>query len=522
MRKSLFTLFLVAASLSLGRAQDLTSYSDLRKMVDSGLRTIESNLYIEGYCTVIGNWGNIAQNQPRHYTKTATSENYRTAYIQNEDATYGFCIKGRSKAMFSQLKMGDRITFNLKGTTICKTGTGMYVISNLEQNNVLRCYSAGATALKSKPRFLNELTDADLCTYVTLKDCEFLFKDGAYINIYETYAQKAPNNAISNPNESMDGWASLLCDSKGNTIYTVANTATSWRRNGKGVPSGKGTVSGTLLADPFPRYSAFPIGYQIRCMNETYYNMSEPSNYKIIAEWNWNNQRPEFNTTSGARKTLDNSAIVADLGEGKLFCEVSGNIIRDRDYNNPRIEKLSDNNSKGEKGIVTYGAMSIRTSACNWWNWEKNEGKGIVAVFSTEDIKGEHLIFGFTFGGGNLDPETSVYFPAYWKIQYSIDGETYRDVDGKEISCRSVPWYWGRPIKGQYYSLSYECGLGYTDHMVVLPADCFGQKSVYVKVIPARRNAATYSVTSSDKAAITKGFTKTTVVSFGSIVVRYN
>ena len=256
-------------------------------------------------------------------------------------------------------------------------------------------------------------------------------------------------------------------------------------------------------------------------MDDTYFKMSSPSAYKSIAEWNWNDGAAEFNTNAGARKVLGSACVKADAGNGQLVCEVAGKVTRDFDLNNLSVEAKESYSGHGTKGRYNNGALRITAPACEWWDWERNEGRGIVLGFSTEGISGKVLLLAFNFAGGNIDPTMTVYFPCYWKVQYSFDGKDFKNVSEEEFCCRSLPWYWGRPIKGQNYSLSQECGLGMTDHMLVLPQECFGKKAVYVRIVPSRRNASTYSVTSSDKAAITSGLKKESVVNFGSIVVRY-
>lgn len=514
--------FLVCCAFALpASAQQITPFESVRQMVDEGLTMVSGNLFIEGFCTVMGGWGNVAHNENRYHSTVSGNNNSRTAYLENADASYGFCIRGTSSKLYKKLKMGDRLTVNLKGTTLEKTPTGMYVISGLDQANVLRTYAAGEKALPRKEKYISELTEADLCTFVTLKDCEFVFKDGAYINIYEVYAQKNSINSIAGPNGSMDDWASLLVDSRGGVVCNVCNSGAAWRRRGLGVPQGRGTVSGTLLADPMPRWSALPAGFQIRCMNETYYRMdAAPSAYSSIAEWNWNDGRAEFRTESGLKKVPGTSGIKADIGEGLVYNMAGGTVSRGEDFNNPKVEKKDAFGARGDKGRWFNGAMRITTPACNWWDWERNEGNGIRTEFSTASAKGSMMMFAFSFGAGDISPENAAFFPCWWKVQYSFDGVSYKDASG-EICCRCTPWWWGRRIKDSNYSLSYECGLGYTEHVVMLPQECFGRQKVYVRVVPSRRNASTYSVTQSDKAAITKGLKKTTVVNFGSIAVRY-
>lgn len=509
------------AAACVGAYAQTLSFQQVKELAADGPHTFAQDTFIEAYSCINGGWGNIAQNKVRYHSSTNGVENTHTAYIQNADATHGLCIKGKSTKLYKTLKMGDRLVLNLKGTTVVREESGAYTIRWVELDNLMEKEQKGMTALRNKVKAISELDDQDLCTFVTVKDCEFVFKDGAYINIYEVYGQKNKGNAECKPNGIMDGWLSLLTDSSGNTLYTAVNTGVNWRRNSEGVPQGSGNVSGVLTKDRFERYSSHTPGYQIRCANNNFFRFGMPSAYKTLAIWNWNDGGNDFKTTDGAKRNPGESGILADEGKGVLYCTPTGSITRGWDYNNPRIDTKDDYSSKGQKGRWEKGALRMGIPACRWWDWEKNEGKGIRVEFSTEGIQSRTMYFAFTFGGGNLDPATSAFFPVYWKVQYSVDcGKSWNDAGG-EITCRSTPWWYGRGIKGQTWYTSYEAGLGFTDHLVVLPAECMDREKVMVRVIPSRRNAASNSVTQPDNYALRPNLQTQGFVSFGTVAIRY-
>ena len=95
--------------------------------------------------------------------------------------------------------------------------------------NIVNITQCSESDLPRKEKRIGELCDDDIFTYVTLKDCEIVFKDGAFSNVYERYVQITPINKRVKPNKSMDGWATLLCDKEGGSIYSITNSLCRWR-----------------------------------------------------------------------------------------------------------------------------------------------------------------------------------------------------------------------------------------------------------------------------------------------------
>jgi hypothetical protein len=258
---------------------------------------------------------------------------------------------------------------NLKGTNIKRFGSDRFSINKLSSKAIVRQFAGNAAALPRKERYIHELTPSDIYTYVTLKDCEFVFKDGSFSNVYENYSQRSGINKFGNG--MMDGWASLLCDKYGSKIYMYMNTKVPWRRDGSGVPQGAGDMKGVLVFTFMPRYGVndfFGVAAIRPMTREDIAMPAEPekSNYKSIAEWNWSDNSFTFNTEKGQRKMVSTERILADVGNGTVHSMVGGEIIRGRDYNNVRISDGKEFGSKGDRGMVLRGAMRIKTQACNW------------------------------------------------------------------------------------------------------------------------------------------------------------
>ena len=507
------------------RAQKLWRFEELREMASKRAKTpIDTDVLIEGFVVSEPTSENREHNTQSFFNSVANS-NAKVMYFESLDGKYGFRCYIASTKDVGKFPRYARMMLNLNGTSISRYGSDRFSINNLSSKAIVRQFAGNAAALPRKERYIHELTSADMYTYVTLKDCEFVFKDGAFSNVYENYSQRSSINSFGN--NMMDGWASLLCDKYGSKLYMYMNTKVPWRRDGSGVPQGAGDMKGVLVFTYMPRYGIndfFGVA-AIRPMTREDIAMAaepEKSNFKSIAEWNWNDNSFTFNTEKGPRKMVSTERILADVGSGTVHSMVGGEVIRGRDYNNLRISDGKEYGSKGDRGMVLRGAMRIKTQACNWWDWEHDCGRGIELNFSTEGISGDKLMVAFSFGAGEISAQTSYDFPVYWGVEYSIDGKNFYRVATTPKVLRSVPWWYVNNIGGATYPTSEEAGLGFTEHRVLLPTDAFGCKNVTVRIVPIAKNAATLATRNTDKAALRPNLLTDTYVSFGSLVVRYH
>ncbi len=507
------------------RAQKVWRFEELRAEAAKRSTTIiETDVLIEGFVISDPESENREHNSQAFF-KSVNNSNQKVVYFESLDGKYGFRCHLSSSKDVPNFPRYARMMLNLNGTSISRYGSDRFAINNLSSKAIVRQFAGNAAALPRKERYIHELTSEDVYTFVTLKDCEFIFKDGSLSNVYENYSQWSKINQFGNG--MMDGWASLLCDKSGSKIYMYMNTKVPWRRDGSGVPKGAGDMKGVLVFTWMPRYGVadfFGVA-AIRPMTRDDIAMAaepEKSNYKSIAEWNWSDNSFTFNTDRGQRKMVSTERILADQGQGTVHSMVEGEIIRGRDYNNPRISDGKEFGSKGDRGMVLRGAMRIKAKACNWWNWEQNCGRGIELNFSTEGLSGDNLIVAFSFGAGEISAATSLHFPVYWGVEYSTDGKHFYRIAHKPITLRSVPWWYMNDIGGATYPTSEEAGLGFTEHMVKLPDEVFGCKNVTVRIVPITKNAATLATRNTDKAALRPNLMTDTYVSFGSLAVRYN
>ena len=518
---AMFSLCAVSA------AERITSMREVRDMMSrrGEALLVEQDILIEGYIVSKHNGANNEMNLNVHY---ASMKNYdfTTGYIESLSGDIGFKLSYAHRSQSKLFPRYAKVVLTLKGTTLCIDKEPQRVtVEGVTEANVVRLEQCSEDDLPRKEKLISELSDDDVYTYVTLKNCEILFKDGSFSNVYERYVQQTSFNKRVKPNKTMDGWATLICDRSGASIYAIVNTLCSWRRDGKGVPQGAGESCGILAYTTHPRYGGDVLGrYILRPVDKADFAMpweAEKAIYKSVAEWQWNDNKKSFTTEDGELATITTERVLADVGKGVLRIPSNAEAIRSRDTNNPRVDAGKVEGTIGFGGFVRYGALAVKTEACNWWNWKENRGEGVEVQFSTKGLSGESLIFGFTFAAGDISAETSYGYPVFWNVEYSTDGKKWTAVEGAPKKLRSLPWYWHNNVNGIHYD-SVLAGAGFTEHVVKLPNTLFGKKRVYVRVVPVAKNYATLGYDYNENGALRPNTKIKTVVNFGSFVVRYN
>lgn len=526
MKRILATLALLVAILPLSATEQMTSMRQVRDMVrEAKVVEVEDDLRIEGFIISQPRGHNNDLNIQAHYASLRNAD-LATIYIESLTGDVGMRVKLAKRDFATLFPRYAKVVLSLKGTTLRFSEPCCVTIEGLSDQAIVQLTQCKESELPRKEKFISEMNDDDFYTYITLKDCELVFKDGALSNVYERYVQRSAINKKVKPNRSMDGWATLICDKHGSSIYSLVNTLCAWRRDGSGVPQGAGFMRGIVSHLALARYGGDVLGrYAILPVDSDDYQMAweaTESNFKPIAEWNWSDNKRGFSTEYGDMTTISTERILADIGRGKLYVTATCEAVRGRDTNNPRVDAGKEEGTKGFGGFVRYGALSIKTEAHNWWDWKEDCGKGIEVEFSTKGLSGERLLFGFTFAAGEISAETSYGFPVFWNVEYSTDGKEWHKVEGsKPKKLRSLPWHWSQNVHGIHYD-SILAGAGYTEHMVILPKSLFGKAKVYVRVVPVAKNTATLGYDYAENGALRHNSREMTVVNFGSVVVRYN
>lgn len=540
------TIILSLLLNSILSAQTVTPLADLRAMADAapgheievnGNKTfatpgticrslqVEDDLFIEGYVLTDPRNPNKDLHYPIHYTTANSATNDQCVYLTGLDGKYGIRLNFTKTAFTEPLKRWHKAKFNLKGALLCKEGDS-YIVYGMEKESIVGIWYGDRSTMPQTPvKRISELTDDDIFTYVMLKDCEFVFKDGAYVNIYEEYGRSGgPVPKGVRPNNVMNCWASVICDDSMDDIYMLLNSRVKWRRSGTGVPQGKGTLSGIVVKTYLPRYGLKDT-YCIRPMDQedVAFEFSGESSFKTIAEWNWGDNLKTFRTTSGVTEEIVAQGILADIGKGELSTDLpQAHIYRGKDFNNVEIFPPRTPGVSGDRGAVNYGALKIQAPGKNWWNWKYDCANSLIVNVSTKGLSGEGMYLAFSFSAGTQQAYNSSFYPSYWCVEYSVDGVNYAKVENKEAVLRSLPWYSTYVnMKDVGYPTSSEAGMGYTEHIFPLPASLLGHDKVWLRISPSRKVVSTVAYRNQENGLLTPYLNGECIVNFGTVKVAY-
>lgn len=187
---------------------------------------------------------------------------------------------------------GEQVKILLDGVTLSRESDPMrYTLRGLKAGNIEK--AAEASALEPKARTIATLTDDDIYTYCALSGLEFSVKEGAYTNVREYDAIGNPCNANlsfaggTQAQKAKDGAANLLYDGDNDAIYMLVNMNCGWRRTGRSVPQGVGTVSGIVVHTPMERWGGNVGRYSIRPFDEADIDIprAAASAYATLVEW---------------------------------------------------------------------------------------------------------------------------------------------------------------------------------------------------------------------------------------------
>ncbi|MBR1705801.1 MAG: hypothetical protein IJ721_03310 [Bacteroidales bacterium] len=480
--------------------------------------TVLEETFVEGIVISAPAHPNLDQSVQTNYRTASATQNNRTAYIQTPDGARGLkLVFQHLDPEARKLERFSHVRINIQGAEVAEGGK---VVKGIPNGAVVSVEPGSRDDVPLKIRRVRELTEDDLYTWVSIPDCEFVFKDGSYCNILESYAARPADNRALGGNGMMGTWQTLLTDDDGVPLYAVINSRVPWRRSGNGVPQGKGTFSGIYVRSDILRYGKV-YAPQLRPLEEADFDFAweGPSSFNTLCEWNWDDNVKTIRTEEGEKDYIKRQKVLPDKGEGRLYVDFEASTYRGRDVNNPAVEP--DNGYKvGSRGQVPYGSLQVRTMAKNWWDWGSDCGNALVVKFSLAGITGGRLVLDFSFAAGDNYSGNTRMCPVYWGVEVSTDDRAYARIDIPDITCRALPW-WERELDGVTYYTSAEAGMGLTEHQVVLPSSLFGAKDVWVRITPVRKNATTLAMYGSDNGVLRPNSQLWTYLEFGTIAIRY-
>jgi len=478
---------------------------------------ISADLFIEGH--VVSDVGNKNVGETLQTTPTAINyeRNDRTVYIQSLDGKYGFRLETATVGDNVFRRYG-KVQLLLKGTSVeMQNNPNFYTIRGVTSAMVMKQEQGVAANLAPKEKYMSELTDDDIFTYVTLKDCELPIRKGPFTPLNEGYT------TLFNAHRT-NMYPLLMRDIQGASMFLLTNTNTPYRRDGSILPQGSGKVSGIIVHEKFTRFeyedASNPddygnIGrYQIRHLAKADIALADNVNNgfsALLAEY----QYP--NITAGV-------AYPTNGDNGKLYASNNVNVTATSDYtylgpvgannlgnnnqwgtgvlvNGAKQNTHANTNSDGKGGAANSGIAANRS----WWNYEKNRGEAWVIEFSTSGITTNSLSMQFTAANW---ASAGAGTPRYWAVEWSEHG----NMDGvwTPITNYTVP-----DIANWSNTLLHQLA-GFKNIDVPLPTSMLGKNRVYLRLMVDRNLASNGNTYASQPLA---GNSNTAL---GYVAIRYN
>lgn len=480
------------------------SFSAVRSMAPG---TLTEKQYIEGYVVSDPGSANIAQNRQIAQFRFDYSENYKTAYIESLDGRYGFMLKF-DNADDNILERYAKVRIVLAGATLVRElEPERYTLTGLTADNIIEMKAPDSFLVPAKKKSIQDLTDEDLYTMVTLTNVEVLCKDGSFTNAADGYSiRDVPKGINPKSGTTLPRWDTaplVMSDKAGDAIYMLTNSYVPWRRDGRGgnnasvVPQGSGSFVGIVVHEDHARYG--DLGrYQVRAMTKSDIALNGEKFSRTLVEWNWND------------KVVD---LIPEEGSGE-FNVYGATTSGTPDYNSTLWHDPSGTNMKG---LISNAGLKLTKK---WWDFANNAGNYFEISFSTKGISGENLIMGLVWNHGDQGT-TTLDSPAHWKLLYSVDGGAkFMEVPGCGIiKNRSIVWW---------STTSQDSCPGFKDHVCKLPSDCFGKEKVVLRfqvadkvtdIIPGTSSSTYLTNLGIEKGILTD---RNTGIRIGTLTIRYN
>lgn len=465
------------------------TFADLRGLITDaeGEITITDDIAVSGTVVSDHTSPNMAGNpMTKAAAKPDMSINDRTAYVQNADASLGMAIV-TTDAGQNNLCRYDKLKLWCKGLTLTKrSNPERYTLSGMTQDHIVTKEAGTAEELPAKRRFIDQLTDADLYTQVTLKRCQMAVRTGRFMPVHINYVN----------NYNMYYPAAVL-DRHGDMIYLMTNHGCDWRF--AEMPDGEGTVTGVIVHEPYTFFvRGGDIGrYQIRNVTREDIALGEsPDNAfsAVAVEWSPDGskdprgyafpQYPHPGIASGQAH-----CVAATTGTGLSFMSHYGWLAIGSAYRAKEDGLTINNASWGHKQL---------------WDTANNTGHSVIFEFSTQSIRSTQCSFVFTCryhaGQGGL---------RYWTAEYSLDGDNW-----KKLSDFTVP------DNGNWGNMQLEQLSGDKSVWMQVPTEILGQSVAWIRLRPVENKIGT--ATTYDTATVAANGQVANAFTVSYAALRYN
>ncbi len=489
---------------------DIVSFAQVRSFASQpGKTTVTEGWCLDAYVVSRPESRNMGECEvlAMHYIDYESED--KTAYIESEDGRYGFRIITQT-ADDNIFLPETKIRLMLEGTAINKEqDPERYTIENVTADMVVESSAVSSEEIPVKMKHINDLTDEDIYTYVTLTDCEIPVRKGGLTPVNEGYTYLFNNDKISK-------FPILVRGIDGGSMYMYTNMKCPYRRDGRRLPYGKGNISGIIVHEKYvsfidkdneiPELCGHIGDYQIR--HTRYEDIAleedlENSFSALLTEYRYMNYpAKESNPDRIMLPTYGNNGcfvhtvpdfVSEDYGTscwaykeyaylGPCGKTNTGNvngfgiILPDgTDYGSD----FPDANEDGKGASTT--AMKLCWASNRWFDKDSRPRAWLVE-FSTQGVKTDHISMQLS----TLNVSQELRMPRYWVAEWSDQKDMSKEADPQwhKIADYVVP-----DVGIDSNTKHFQC-LGFKQMDFPLPLEILGKDKVYIRLRPASKKAS--------------------------------
>ena len=460
------------------------TFEEVRAMASAEPVVIGENLYLEGYIVSDNASKNVTENPRRTSTSIDYTVTDKSAVFESLDGKYGFLLETISEED-NVFEPFSKVILLLSGAQLRKyPSPDRYVISNIRSSMVASSVAVGENGIPSKTMHISALKDSDIYTRVTLSDCEFPIRKGGLTPLNEGYTSAYKADRVTK-------FASLLRDKEGSSIYLFTNTSCPYRRDGRKLGNGSGTVSGIVVSES---YESFQTVGRLQLRHQRWEDLGFADDFSngfssLLCEWRYlrqGNSDHSWNATSGTGSMTHTCQIGSYNSTYNTWCYPA----YDQSYLGPVFSgctnvngfgvTLEDGSDYGASytGSVDKGQLLASAGLPMAWMremWINNSGEfySWEIHFSTKNISTDFLSLQIS----TLNASQEGKSPVNWKVEWAQSKAS--GTQWNEIATYTVPdivlWSMTQPWQSA----------GYKPIDIPLPLDMLGKDDVYIRLTPA-------------------------------------
>ena len=499
------------------------SFAELREKALT-VSKVDEYWLLEGYVVSDRDSKNAGNNPMPTDMSVDYSGCEKTVYLESPDGRYGFCVETATPEDNAFTRY-DKVKILLKDAELVfEPDPDRYMIKGIRSSMIVeRVTGNDASVLPVKQKYISELTDEDIYTFVTLRDCEFAVRKGSLTPVHEGYT-------LADAQGRLNMYPRLVRDNRGGLIHLLTNTTCPYRRNGTRLPYGSGELAGVIVHERFPQYEYVDtaddlangiIGsYQIRHMSFVDIRFAEDRSQsfsetlteycyakgKAAAADGYAYWYPTWGTNGRFTQTASKSAYPNGVynaacwhylgwcGTARGTAPFRSHIGNDgysgfgvilEDGTNYAVKSTAVNTD----GKGTDQANWLAWVTTYWWNASTDRPYAWVVEFSTAGLSSDRVSLIMSVQSGRATLNAGPYF---WKVQWSATGdyesdEGWFDVEAAQTAPDGSAYTFTQPDFPVFATQRSWQLPAYKQVEIPLPAEIMGREKVWLRIQPASR-----------------------------------